>query len=185
VYVLKRISNTFYSISTGWVTLIGLAVFVLFMIFVLPQQAQKAEAYSGGTSPDTSYLYTADDLYQMAERYGDEGRAAYIYARFTFDLVFPLAYLFFLTTSISWLFSHGVSESSRWRLLNLFPLTGAVFDYLENISTSLVMGRYPSPTPIVDGLAPIFTLLKWFFVNGSFVVLIIGLLLALWKLLRK
>lgn len=183
--MLKRLSNFFYSVSTGWVTLIGLLVFVLFMIFVLPQQAQKAEAYSGGTSPDTSYIYSARDLYQMAEDYGAEGRAAYIYARFTFDFIFPLAYLFFLTTSISWLLSRGLAETSRWRLLNLFPLAGAVFDYLENISTTLVLGRYPAQTPVIDVLAPVFTLVKWFFVNGSFVLLILGLLLFLWKRLKK
>lgn len=179
--MLGRISKYIYSISTGWVTLIGLVIFVLFMIFVLPQQAQKAEAHSGGISPDTSYIYSADDLYQMAERYGAEGRAAYIYARFTFDLVFPLAYLFFLATTISWLLARGLPEHSTWRLLNLFPLAGAFFDYLENISASLVMGRYPDSTPVIDSLAPIFTLVKWFFVNGSFVILLAGIILALWK----
>ena len=183
--MLKRLSKFFYSVSTGWVTLIGLLVFVLFMIFVLPQQAQKAEAYSGGTSPDTSYIYSARDLYQMAKDYGAEGRAAYIYARFTFDLIFPLAYLFFLTTSISWLLSRGLAETSRWRLLNLFPFAGAMFDYLENISTSLVLGRYPAQTPVVDVLAPVFTLVKWFFVNGSFVLLIIAGILFLWKRFRR
>ncbi|MFN8433627.1 MAG: hypothetical protein U0V18_06380 [Anaerolineales bacterium] len=183
--MLNRLSNFFYSLSTGWVTLTGLLVFVLFMIFVLPQQAQKAEAYSGGTSPDTSYIYSARDLYQMAEEYGVEGRSAYIYARFTFDLVFPLAYLFFLTTSISWLLKHGLSENSRWRMLNLFPLAGAIFDYLENISTSLVLGRYPSQTPVIDVLAPVFTAIKWFFVNGSFVLLLVAIVLALWKRLRR
>ncbi len=121
----------------------------------------------------------------MAEDYGAEGRAAYIYARFTFDLIFPLAYLFFLTTSISWLLSRGLTETPRWRLLNLFPLAGAVFDYLENISTSLVLGRYPAQTPVIDVMAPVFTLVKWFFVNGSFVLLILGLLLFLWKRLKK
>lgn len=183
--MLNRISNFFYFVSTGWVTLIGLAVFVLFMIFVLPAQAQKAEEYSGGISPDTSYVYSANDLYQMAEQYGVEGRAAYIYARFTFDLVFPLAYLFFLATSTSWLLFRGLAEHSRWRLLNLFPLAGTVFDYLENVSTSLVLGRYPSPTPVVDVLAPVFTAIKWFFVNSSFVILIFGMLLVFWRRLKK
>ncbi|MEN9562343.1 MAG: hypothetical protein RIR73_587, partial [Chloroflexota bacterium] len=170
---------------TGWLTLFGLFVFVLFMIFVLPQQSQKAEVYNGETSPDTSYFYSAGDLYQMAEVYGADGRAAYIYARFTFDLVFPLAYLFFLATSLSWLLARGLAETSRWRLLNLFPFAGAVFDYLENISTSLVLGRYPAESPVIDVLAPVFTLIKWLFVNGSFVILIIGLLLFLWRRLQK
>ena len=183
--MLKRISKSFYSMSTGWAALTGLAVFVFFMIVVLPQQAQKAEAYSGGTSPDTSYIYSAGDLYQMAEDYGAEGRAAYIYARFTFDLVFPLVYGFFLTATISWLLARGLAETSRWRLLNLFPLAGMAFDYLENISTSIVLGRYPSHTPVVDVLAPLFTAVKWVFVNGSFVLLVIGLLLFLWKRLKK
>lgn len=183
--MLKRISDYFHSLSTGRVTLIGLAVFALFMIFVLPQQAQKAEAYSGGISPDTSYIYSADDLYQMAETYGAEGRAAYIYARFTFDLIFPLAYLFFLTTALSWLLSRGLAETSRWRLLNLFPLAGAGFDYLENISASLVLARYPSQTPVIDALAPVFTLVKWFFVNGSFVILVFGVVLLVWSRMRK
>lgn len=59
-----------------------------------------------------------------------------------------------------------------------------MFDYLENISTSLVLGRYPVETPVIDVLAPVFTLIKWFFVNGSFVLLIIAGILFLWKRLR-
>lgn len=183
--MLNRISNFLYSISNGWVALLGVLVFTLFMIFVLPQQAQKAEVYSKGVSPDTSYIYSADDLYQMAERYGAEGRAAYIRARFTFDLIFPLVYLFFLATALSWLLFRGFSEGSRGRLLNLFPLAGAIFDYLENIFTSVVMARYPAPTPGVDLLAPVFTLVKWFFVNGSFIVLALGAALVLWSRFKK
>lgn len=183
--MLSRMSKYFYSVSTGGVALLGLLVFIVFMIFILPQQAQKAEAYSGGTSPDTSYFYSAEDLYRMAESYGAEGRSAYIRARFTFDLVFPLAYLFFLVTTISWSLARGLAERSRWRLLNLFPLAGALFDYLENISASWVMVRYPVQTPLVDVLTPIFTVVKWFFVNGSFVVLILGLALVLWRRLRR
>ena len=178
--LIKRISNYFYSVSTGWVALAALVVFTLFMIFVLPQQAKKADAYSGGRTPDTSYIYTADDLYQMAQDYGADGRAAYIRARFTFDLVFPLVYLFFLTATVSWSLGRTLPERSPWRLLNLIPLAGAIFDYLENISASLVIARYPATTPVVDILAPIFTAIKWIFVDGSFVLLICALLFVLW-----
>lgn len=184
--MLKRVSNFLYSVSGGWAALGGLAVFVMFMVFVLPDQAQKAERYSADAgSPDTSFFYTSADLYRMAEAYGAEGRAAYIRARFTFDLVFPLAYLVFLVTTISWSLKRGLAEGSRWRLLNLFPLAGVVFDYLENISAALVMGRYPDPTPFVDILTPVFTATKWIFVNGSFVILVIGLLSAAWRWMRR
>jgi hypothetical protein len=184
--MLNELSNKVYQFSNGRVTLLGLLIFALFVGFVLPQQANRAEAVSQGAgSPDMSYFYSSTDLYNMAETYGAEGRAAYVHARFTFDLVFPLTYLFFLATSISWVMRRAVPDAnSRWRLLNLFPVFGVLFDYLENISTSAVMLNYPEHTPILDLLAPIFTLVKWIFVNGSFVILVPALLVAVWKWVR-
>jgi hypothetical protein len=55
-----------------------------------------------------------------------------------------------------------------------------IFDYLENLSTSLVMFRYPEQTPGVDSVAAVFTFLKWFFVAGSFVLLLAGVVIGLW-----
>jgi hypothetical protein len=61
---------------------------------------------------------------------------------------------------------------------------GAAFDYLENLSTSLVMIRYPDRTPIIDILAPVFTLVKWVFVAGSFVLLLAAIGVGAWRLLK-
>ncbi|HAV77777.1 MAG TPA: hypothetical protein DCX53_10555 [Anaerolineae bacterium] len=181
--MLKTLSIKLYTLSSGTITLIALVVFALVVAFVLPAQAERAEASSGGAdSPDTSFFYTSQDLYDMAEAYGTEGRAAYVRARFTFDLVFPLSYLFFLATSISWVMQRAVPDAeSRWRLLNLFPVFGALFDYLENISASVVMLNYPQYTPILDWLTPVLTLIKWFFVNGSFVILVPAVVVAVMR----
>jgi len=43
----------------------------------------------------------------------------------------------------------------------------------------------PSQTPVIDALAPVFTLVKWFFVNGSFVILVFGVVLLVWSRMRK
>jgi len=184
--MLKTLSSKLYQLSSGPITLLALVIFALVVAFVLPAQAERAEVASGGAdSPDMSFFYTSDDLYNMAEAYGANGRAAYIRSRFTFDLIFPLSYLFFLATSISWVMKRAVSNpNSRWRLLNLFPVFGALFDYLENISTSIVMANYPQQTFLFDTLAPILTLIKWFFVNGSFVILVPALVIALWNWVR-
>jgi len=184
--MLKKLSIMLYQFSNGFITLLGLLIFAVFVAFVLPQQAERAEAISQGAgSPDMSYFYSSTDLYNMAETYGAEGRAEYVRARFTFDLVFPLTYLFFLATSISWVMLRAIPDAnSRWRLLNLFPVFGALFDYLENIAASAVMLNYPEHTPFVDLLAPMFTLVKWFFVNGSFVILAPAILTAVWKWVR-
>jgi hypothetical protein len=179
---MNNISEWIHRISTGRVTLLMLVIFLLFGALVLPAQSALAEETSGGAgSPDTSFIYSAADLYQMAESYGEAGRAAYIRARFTFDLVFPLVYTAFLVTAISWLSRRGFPAGSRWQLANLAPILGAIFDYLENIAAALVMSRYPALTPVVDALAPVFTLVKWIFVGGSFALLLIGLAAAIFR----
>jgi hypothetical protein len=125
-----------------------------------------------------SFYYGADDLYRMAEAYGEQGRAEYIRARFTFDLIWPIVYTSFLTTAISWLYSRGFPPQSPWRYANLVPVSGILLDYLENFSTSLVMYRYPQPLDLVALIAPVFTSLKWIAVGGSFLLLLIGLAVA-------
>ncbi|NBD35726.1 MAG: hypothetical protein GVY30_06970, partial [Chloroflexi bacterium] len=96
----KRISVWLRNISTGWIALAALAIFLLFTALVLPRQAAQSEAETGEAgSPDTSLFYAPDELYRLAEAYGPSGRAAYIRARFTFDVIWPLVYTAFLSTA--------------------------------------------------------------------------------------
>jgi hypothetical protein len=180
--MLKNLSNWLRRISRGWVVLSTFVLFILFFAFILPGQASTAEADTGSDgSPDMSFLYSADDLYHMAQAYGEQGRAAYIKARFTFDLIWPLVYMAFLTTTLGWSYHRAFKPGSILQLVNLVPVFGMLFDYLENIATSIVMARYPTHTIILDHLAPILTLLKWVFVGGSFGLLVIGLVVGLWR----
>lgn len=182
----KRASDWLYRTSTTRVSLAALIVFVLFSALVLPAQSAQAHRDSSGAgSPDTSFAYSPARLYEMAEAYGQAGRQAYVRARFTFDLVFPLVYTFFLASAASWLLGHAFPLNSVWRLANLAPLLGCTFDYLENVSTSLVMLRYPVRTPLVDLLAPAFTLAKWVFVGGSFALLALGACVMAYRRLQK
>ena len=178
----KRISDWLHQVSTGWVALFALVVFLSFSALVLPGQAARAETYTRNAgSPDMSFYYSADDLYQMAELYGKQGRAAYVRTRFTFDLIFPLVYTMFLGTAISWVSVKAFRPDSQWQRTNLVPVLGALFDYLENLSTSLVMVRYPNHTSVVDVLAPVFSLVKWALVSGSFVLLLAGAVVGVWQ----
>ena len=182
---MKKVSEMLYRFSRGWIALVALVIFGLFTALVLPDQARQAEENTGqGTSPDTSFFYSEEELYTVAESYGEAGRAAYIRARLTFDIIWPLVYTFFLLTAISWLFGQVLAPENRLRWVNWFPLFAILFDFLENLSTSLVMFRYPEPTPVVAALAPWFTALKWIFVSGSFVLVILGVIFVLWKRIR-
>jgi hypothetical protein len=182
----KQVSDWMYRVSNRWVALSTLVIFLLFTALVLPGQASRAEEDTRDAgSPDMSFYYTADDLYQMAETYGEEGRRAYVRARFTFDVIWPLVYTLFLGTGISWVYHWTFTPGSLWQHANLVPLLGALFDYLENVSTSLVMIRYPNPTAVVDVLAAVFTMVKWIFVSGSFVLLLVGLVIGIRQWMRR
>ena len=184
--MLKKLSDWMCRVSNGWVALSALVLFLLFTALVLPGQASKSGADTGAAgSPDMSFYYTAADLYQMAEVYGEEGREAYVRARFSFDLVWPLIYTIFLSTAISWVYGKAFVPGSMWQRANLVPVLGALLDYLENISTSIVMVRYPSPTPVVDMLATVLTMAKWVFVGGSFALLVVGVLVGTWRWVRE
>lgn len=180
----KKLSDWILRVSTGEVALSALVIFLLFTVLVLPSQAAPTRAKNLDL-PDTSFYYMAEDLYQMAEAYGEEGRQAYVRARFTFDLIWPLIYTVFLSTGISWVYRRAFTPQSLLQRANMLPLLGALFDYLENISTSVVMMRYPNPTPVVDGLAAGFTMVKWLFVSGSFVLLFIGIAVGAVRWMRK
>ncbi|NMB63173.1 MAG: hypothetical protein GYA18_12680 [Chloroflexi bacterium] len=152
-------------------------------MFFLPGQNAIAEIHSAGAgSPDTFLFYTPADLYQMAETYGTEGRAAYIHARWTFDLAFPIIYTFFLIVSISWFEKQVLKEDSELRTGNILPLFATLFDLLENICTSLVFSSYPDYLSFVSMLAPFFTLMKWICVGSSFVFLFV---LVFWSFFGK
>lgn len=177
-----HISDRLCRVARGWVVLAAVGVFVVFLAVVLPRQAAQADRDTGDAgSPDSSFIYTPANLYGFAEQYGASGRAAYIRARFTFDVVWPLVYAAFLSTSISWVYRRAFNTYRVWRRMNLAPVLGMLFDYGENMSTSLVMARYPARTPVVDVLAPTFTAVKWIFVNGSFVLLLFGIVVGLWR----
>jgi len=172
---MKNLSNFFYRLSSGWVAIAALLVFVVFSALTLPGQNRIAETYSQGSgSPDTSLFYSGGELFAMAKWYGSAGRAAYIHARWTFDLAFPIVYTCFLVTALSWLLSRVFHESSKWRLLNIVPLAAMLLDLLENSMTTAVMAGFPERVRFAEILASLFTPLKWVAVGGSFLLLLVG-----------
>ena len=184
--MLKNISSKLQQVFKGWLTLIATVVFLLFTVLVLPAQAAQADMVLGDVgSPDTTFFYSSQDLYRFAGAYGEEGRAAYVRARWTFDVLWPLVYTFFLVTAISWLSARAFPPQSRWQLSNLVPVLAMLFDFLENGGASLVMLRYPQLSPLAVGLAPVVSVAKWALVMGSFMLLLVILGVAAGKRIFK
>jgi hypothetical protein len=175
---LQRGAEALVAASTGRRALLGIAVFVVFSATVLPWQAGIAAGYSEGVgSPDSSLWYSAHRLYELAEAYGPDGRAAYVRARVTFDVVWPVVYAAMLVLAAGWLLRLATRPLSRLRLTVLLPVAALVADYAENTCTALVMARYPAATDLLAALAPFFTLAKWLLLGASFVLLpVLGVL---------
>ena len=170
----------------GWRSwFVGVAGFVAFLVVVLPAEADRTlEAAGTSETPDTSYLYTAEDLERLAREYGEEGRSHYIRSRFTFDVAWPLVYGFFLQSSLLLASRRTVLRRLPSPVV-LLPILVVAFDLLENTSASIVMARYPDPTPIVAQAAPVFTFMKWNLLVASFALVAIGALAGLIDLVRQ
>ncbi|MDO8964757.1 MAG: hypothetical protein Q7W30_09735 [Coriobacteriia bacterium] len=182
---MRHLSSKLSSLSSGKLALAGLVLFVLFMLLALPAQAWSSRReLAGAGSPDMSFIYSATDIYTWAEAYGAAGRDAYLRARWSFDLVWPIVYGFFLVTAISWVGRRAYRTGSRAHLLNLVPIAGVLFDYTENVLTSIVMLRYPSEALVAATLASPVTVVKWLCVGGGFIALLAGGLAWGWRLLR-
>jgi hypothetical protein len=150
--------------------IISLSLMVFFMIFVLPDQAADSAKQTGNErSPDLTFFYTPDDLYQMAEEYGDDGRQAYIQSRWTFDLIFPLVYSAYLTFGISWFIQRLDGWADGWKLTNLLPLLGGIFDLLENSGATVVMSIFPNRSEFALIFTSIVSPIKWILVSSSFI----------------
>ncbi len=154
----------------GYASLITLIIFIVFVIFVLPNESQKSEALYLFSGPDTSFFYSADELYRIADAYGIIGRQFYIRQRFTFDIIWPIVYGSFLY--INSIYFYKKKNINKHTYLLYLPIVAVVFDYLENIMTSIVMYRYPNQTLILDHMAGFMTSLKWITLSTSFVVLV-------------
>lgn len=178
--VVERVAERLAHGVRGWMATGALVLFALFTALVLPAQAEAGAFYTVRyAAPDTSVWYVPDDLYAAAEAWGRGGRAAYVHARVTFDVIWPVVYGTFLLTTLAWVWARGTASGSRWRGVALLPVGAVTLDYAENICTATVMARYPARTPVLAELAPLFTAGKWITLSASFMLLGIGVVVAL------
>lgn len=170
-------------INLIWVILATI-VFALFIGFVLPRASEYSNEMIGDyDSPDSSFTYSSQDLYNMAKDYGESGRKEYIKLRWTFDVVWPIAYTLFLAAWILKLTEYTpVNKFSKY--IVTLPIVAMGFDYLENIGATIVMWRYPLTSGVIASLTPIMTTIKWIILSGSFIVLILLINLIIFTRLR-
>ncbi len=180
---IKVIEKSYEHINRK-ILLLALGIFFLFLFLVLPGEGQRSQNYFGGSpTPDTSFIYSGDDLYQMASDFGQEGRAYYIRSRFTFDVFWPMAYGFFLWAAIAY-FGKPFRKSAC-RFVLILPFLGVALDVMENMGASWVMWAYPDQIPLLLWVIPIFTLSKWLVIGSSFITLVLLVIASGFRWIKK
>lgn len=125
--------------------------------------------------PDMQIGYTGEHLRDMLSYMGPECRELYYFIATMLDSVYPVVYGLFFLFSIVLLY-YKRQENVRKGNLYLFPILAVVFDFAENISIARLLklsGNYPD---LLLNAASLFSLLKWFFVIGSVVLMVLGLI---------
>lgn len=162
--------------ASGAVLAVTTLLFIYFMVSVLPEQSAAASAWSPkGATFDTVFFYSPDTATRMAGVWTQEGRLSYIFARWSFDLVWPVVYGAFVYAA--WLFSlwrlspsaragSGRSPASRFAWI---ALLGPAFDYAENIAATLLLSSVQPPAQGIAVVASIASALKWVFVSVGMV----------------
>ena len=167
----------------GPIVLLSLIIFVLFTATVLPAEAARSFDLGLVESIDTAFFYSANRLYEIIESYSYEVRMRYIYQRFTFDLVWPLVYGFFIISSTWYLINDATIPFKN--TIRYLPIIAVSFDFLENILVSLLMYLYPIQIYFLGWVASLFTSLKWITLSASFILIIILFLLKGFNLFSR
>jgi len=184
--MLTRISDTLQKFANGWLVLVFLAGEILFNAVILPRQAAKIDAASGGVGPiDLQFFYTPDKAYSMVAAYGETGRASYRLFELTGDIIYPIVYTLFFSLFITWLFQRGFTAESKMQRLNVVPFGAWLFDLLENLGIVGMLSVYPSTPALLAWISSIFTVIKWLFAGASVLLMVIGIVAAIAKVLKK
>lgn len=128
-----------------------LPLFVLFLIFpayLFPHyQGRMGQLAGQEVIPlDSRFSYNYDEVKNVFDRLGSEGRNTYRFVIAKVDMVFPIVYGALFILVLAWLLKKLIGKESGWILLALFPLIGILFEYLENFNTLSMLDRYPAIT---------------------------------------
>ena len=158
-----------------------MVVFTTFFYADVPFGLNKMRQYAGAVNIlDLKFFYTAPQAYETLDLLGEQGRGIYLRI-LAADMLYPTVLGLFLAVTITFVFQHTLSPTSRLYFLNVLTICNNVFDYLVNITTLILLKNYPSHLDTLATVNGFFTLIKNLFGFLSFSVLLIGLLVLVYQ----
>lgn len=155
-------------------------IMVLFMAWVLPEQAASSAQFSDLPPPDLRFVYSAAELSAVLDSMGEAGREAYIRSRYAFDVAWPLAYTYFFLVLLAWAVPRAWGEDATMRRVWPWVATAPfALDMVENSLTGLAAHRFPDISGGLALAASSFTAIKWCSVGVCSVLVLASLAKAL------
>ncbi len=152
---------------------VALAIVVLLPLML----SAFREAANTTVTPDRSFGYGLEALKQIKGQYGHEGTKVYLFTRVTYDLIWPVVYLFFLINVYAFLLD---GLAGKWLVgLKILPFIAVLFDFLENTFCSIYFfNGYIS----IGLFAVASSRIKWYL---FFIMFISFGILSVYKIYRK
>ncbi len=179
--LLKRLSTI--PILLGSLAVFGLLL-LLGLLLKVPDKLARAMGYTGEQwvfALDT-HLYTPEATYQLLSDYGEAGRRATILMHLLFDMILPVSYTLFFSSSFM-LLGRSMSLFPRlWRWAAVLPWLAGGLDLLENAGIITMARSYPAQHKWLAWLTSLTTRLKLGFLNLMFLLWLAGG--AVWLLQR-
>lgn len=177
--ILDEVSGQITALTSRRTILVALAGLLVtgFLVNGRPFGIAELKSITGGIGVlDMEVFYTPDQAYAFLAAMGEAGRSFELTHIIPLDLLVPFFYALFLSTFITWLLHRWLPVGSGWHRLNVVPVIGALFDYLENLGIIAMLLVWPVQ---VQGVAPITmaaTFLKFAFSALAFGIVIIAII---------
>lgn len=159
-------------ITKRYVTASGIAAasIATFNGFFSPYFTKKA---NGNPYMETKLGYQPEDLFELAENYGEEGRKLYTKSAFTIDFLTPLLSCNFLV-SLGLYLSGKFEGGEKFRLpIFLLGLAGCISDWTENVLMVSILQTYPKKHKALAVAARIATSVKYILTLAAVILLIV------------
>ena len=183
---MNKLSKYFYNKATLYFAIVLTVVTFSYLFFV---SMDKAECYhvadKSVKSLGTSFGY---DLEMVQHFLSVRSKVMIIcYKKFNiiWDNLFALSYGLMYITWFSLLFKPFMNKV---KLLNLFPISQVLFDWLENFQLARISNSYLIEDQIYlfdVNLSSSFTIIKWICSSLIFVLIVIGILFRIVVAIKK
>ena len=178
--MFKKISDFFYSISTGRVVLVLFVMYLLFNAVILPYCSERIDP--GGTVKvlDLAFGYHTQEAKQVLEAFGEEGRKTYFFVDSVIDIAYPIIYTLFNILLFGFFLRQFFPKGTKYQWINLVPLITMLFDFGENIHILRLIRQYPDLHSSTVLMASVLGMIKW--ILGISIMLFSVLLFIAWMI---